>query len=114
MNQKLTFSLLREVSNGDQVFMRRLIYSFVQQLNQDLPSLKRAFEAEEKDFLAKTCHQLKSSLNYMDMKKERDLCVFLENALRSGDFPSEELQKFIYGLELGQKRLLKILDQDSI
>ncbi len=114
MDQASTFQLLREVSNGDQVFMRRMIDSFIRQLNNDLPEFKAAFEAKDSDTLAKTCHRLKSSLNYMDMKEERELCIFLESALRSGHFPSQELQKFIDGLEAGKTKLTEKLNQDTL
>lgn len=114
MDQASTFQLLREVSNGDQVFMRRMIDSFVRQLSKDLPEFKAAFETKDSDTLAKTCHRLKSSLNYMDMKEERELCIFLESALRSGLFPTQELQKFIAGLEAGQSRLAQKLSQEIL
>lgn len=114
MGKTVTFQLLREVSNDDQAFIRRMIDTFIRQLNEDLPKFKEAFKQKDTEFLTKICHRLKSSLNYMDMMEERDLCAFLVSALRAGHFPNQELLQLIEKLEKGKSRLTEVLKQDTI
>lgn len=66
-------SMIESISGGDQQFIKQMVKLFLDNMPQNIQTLKQAVENEDWEMMWKTAHKMKStidSLNIVDLKQE--------------------------------------------
>ncbi|MBL7922241.1 MAG: PAS domain S-box protein [Bacteroidia bacterium] len=104
---------LKELSRGDEKFIKKMISLFIEQAKVSLNEINSAYQINDHDSIHKVAHRLKPSIDNMDidsLKKEvRELEGIVKNPI-----PGNELKLLIEYLNTTLTKVLEALPQEIV
>ena len=98
MSTQVDLEYLKEISDGDDEFLRDLLESFVNQTPEMVTGLIRFIKEEDWESAAKRAHKLKPTFEYVGLIAIRDNMEFIEKTIKNdGDISK------IQGMTLAMK-----------
>lgn len=109
---KADFSYLREISDGDEEFIKEMIETFAEETPKDLKQITELAKQKDWQSVAKTAHKLKSSIKMFGFSQLRDQAFDIEQSgknLVDTDSLDTKVKDFVSNCETALNELKKHL-----
>ncbi len=110
---QLTISLnyLYEFSNGDRLFVKDMVATFIKESPKTLEDLRTAFKRENWEVVYQTAHRLKPNFMMLGMKDQQNTAAEIEKIIKQANYDSPALQGLIKQLEMAAEQAYPILQE---
>ncbi len=107
----ISFNYLYEFSNGDSLFVKDMVETFIKESPKAFEDLHHAFEQENWEIIYKRAHSLKPNFMMLGMKAEQNTAAQIEKMIKKEDYEADTIQNLIKQLEMAAKQAYPILQQ---
>ncbi len=107
----INFDYLYEFSNGDRLFVKDMVETFIKESPKAFEELHRAYERKNWKIVHKRAHSLKPNFMMLGMKAQEETAAQIEMMIKNEEYQEETILTLIKGLELAAVQAYPILHQ---
>jgi len=107
----INFNYLYEFSNGDRLFVKDMVETFLKESPKAFEELQYAFKRKNWDIVYKRTHSLKPNFMMLGMKAQQETAAQIEKLIKKEEYQEETLLSLINGLETAVELAYPILQQ---
>ena len=108
---RVDLQYLFEFSNGDRLFVRDMVETFLQEMPGAIEKLFQSLKEEDWDQVYKIVHKLKPNFMMLGMKAQQDKSVEVENMIKKGEINKDHISEIINWLATCAKLAFPVLEE---
>jgi len=105
----ISLNYLYEFSNGDRLFVKDMVATFIKESPKTLADLQSAFNRKNWEVVYQSAHRLKPNFMMLGMKDQQNTAAEIEKIIKQANYDSEDLQLLINQLESAAQQAYPIL-----
>ena len=109
---KVDLTYLREMSKGDDEFIKDMIEIFLNDVPSAIQQMQSALEASNWSKVGDIAHRIKSNYMMLGMKTQQNISLLIEKGIKQNEFEPEEFSKMIYQLKNDTKLAIPLLEYE--
>jgi len=107
----ISLNYLFDFSNGDRLFIKDMVTTFMKESPKVFEELHRAYERKNWKIVHKRAHSLKPNFMMLGMKAQEETAAQIEKMIKKEDYQEAVILNLIKGLESAVLRAYPILQQ---
>jgi len=107
----ISFNYLYEFSNGDRIFVKDMVDTFIKESPKAFEELEIAFTKKDWEGVYKIAHRMKPNFMMLGMKSQQDTAAQIEKMIKKEEYTEATIQQLIKDLETAAEQAYPILQQ---
>ena len=107
----ISFNYLYEFSNGDRIFVKDMVDTFIKESPKTFEELNEAFAKKDWEGVYKIAHRMKPNFMMLGMKSQQDTAAQIEKMIKKEDYTVGIIQQLIQDLESAAEQAYPILEE---
>ncbi|MFK7978337.1 MAG: response regulator [Saprospiraceae bacterium] len=107
----ISFNYLYEFSNGDRIFVKDMVDTFIKESPKTFEEMNKAFVKKDWEGIYKIAHRMKPNFMMLGMKTQQDTAAQIERMIKKEDYTVATLQQLIQDLESAAEQAYPILEE---